>query len=413
MSAVTAAVAHGPVGDPGTSGVWRPKSRAELRASPPSGRLPTARPAVAVAPATPARASITIQPPRAPEEKGKETKPFDPTRTDRLAGLARAKTIVAPATAPAEPEPPREKPREPEPEKPASRPLPRLKPSPAEVAQKSALTPALPMPTLARSDAEPSSARARTDNASAQHAALVEPVTASEPRHAEPAAKPRIQPPRPSLETPSSPTNRAAIIERRQRTGHSSEEITGRLVSQALGELAGEIATAESDPVESEAPAQQDDAQKSERLARDLGVDELLVADLLDALARRGRVLLVGPLATGKTYLARRLALHVAGREERTLFLRVHPGLGYDDLVEARAADGSVRPGIVRELCDRARREREGRFALVLDEADRGDLARALGELAGALSERGAEVRLGRSRERFSFPKNLAVIATG
>jgi 5-methylcytosine-specific restriction protein B len=90
----------------------------------------------------------------------------------------------------------------------------------------------------------------------------------------------------------------------------------------------------------------------------------------------------------------------------------MHPSLGYDDLVEYRKPDGTTERGVVRELCERARKERDNRFALVLDDADRADVARALGELAGALVERGVPVQLARSRDSVAIPKNLFVIAT-
>src|SRR5207248_3139614 len=124
------------------------------------------------------------------------------------------------------------------------------------------------------------------------------------------------------------------------------------------------------------------------------------------------RVFIAGTLGTGKSYIARRLALHVASRDERILHVRCHPSLSYDDLVEARLPDGTARPGLVLDFLERARKDRDDRFALVLDDADDADLSRALGELLPALCERGAQVMLPRSRTRFSLPKNLVVLAT-
>ena len=144
-----------------------------------------------------------------------------------------------------------------------------------------------------------------------------------------------------------------------------------------------------------------------DRIAQDLFLDPDLWHDMEDALAHRGALLLVGPPASGKTYLARHLALHVAGHDERLLVVRSHPELGYADLV-----DGPGGPGIVRAFCERAHEEPQRRFALVLDELDRGDPARALGEVLGALVERGRRVRLGRSHDLFVAPRNLNVIAT-
>lgn len=144
-----------------------------------------------------------------------------------------------------------------------------------------------------------------------------------------------------------------------------------------------------------------------DRIAQDLFLDPALWHDMEDALAHRGALLLVGPPASGKTYLARHLSLHVAGHDERLLVVRSHPELSYADLI-----DGPGGPGIVRAFCQRAHEEPQRRFALVLDELDRGDPARALGEVLGALVERGRRVRLGRSHDLFVAPRNLKVIAT-
>ncbi len=144
-----------------------------------------------------------------------------------------------------------------------------------------------------------------------------------------------------------------------------------------------------------------------ERIAQDLYLEPELWEDMTAALEGRGAVLLQGPPAAGKTYVARRLAIHLAGHEERVLFLRLHPELGYGELI-----DGPQGPGLVRAFAERAGEDRERRSVLVLDELDRGDAARALGEVVGALTERALCVRLGRSHAPFALPRNLLVIAT-
>jgi hypothetical protein len=330
-------------------------------------------------------------------------------KTERIFAIGKAKTIIAQDPVPE---------RKEEPKAPEVRELTTPKPLPKLVARSAA--PAAPAPPLhiegPRIADEPP-ARPKTEPT------VVKPTPPPAPGAPKP--EPALAPPAPALHggpSPSSPAppppalHGGAPADPKAVTAphkRPKADTSGELLTAALGELIGEIATAESDPEERTDSTQgTSDTWRSERLSRDLGVSEKLVQDALDALATRGRVLLTGVAATGKTYLARRIALHIAARDERTTFLRLHPSLGYDELVEGRRPDGSIERGIVRELCERARKERDARFAVVLDDVDKGDIVRALGELAGALLERGSLVQLGRSRDKVAFPKNLHVIAT-
>ncbi len=157
-------------------------------------------------------------------------------------------------------------------------------------------------------------------------------------------------------------------------------------------------------------PAREPEASppQASDLPTGLLLDDAIFEDVLAALDQRGRALLVGPVASGKTFCARRIAAHVAGSSERALVLRCHPEFSYGDLVDA--PDGSA--GVLRAFCDRAQGAADLKFVVVLDEIDRGDSARALGELLGALTERGEEVLLSRSRRRFQVPPNVCFLAT-
>ena len=188
-----------------------------------------------------------------------------------------------------------------------------------------------------------------------------------------------------------------------------SDSDAGVPLEQLVSELRGEV-------IQANAGTGDGPTLSPDRLARDLLLDAGLTGDLLAALEERGRLLLVGPPATGKTHIARRLAIHTAGHIDRILFLRVHPELRYQALLEGgpgtqSGASGPGQPGLVRDWCERARRDRERRWALVLDELDRGDAARCLGELVGALVERGKGVLLASGAE-LVVPRNLTVIAT-
>ena len=122
---------------------------------------------------------------------------------------------------------------------------------------------------------------------------------------------------------------------------------------------------------------------------------------------------------------------NVGGEEiQRYSFVTFHQSYGYEEFVEGLRpvlddeADGGqvryeIRPGVFKKLCERARREPQHRFAMVIDEINRGNISKIFGELitlveadkregaANALS-----VLLPYSGEPFSVPRNVDIIGT-
>lgn len=161
----------------------------------------------------------------------------------------------------------------------------------------------------------------------------------------------------------------------------------------------------------------------------------------LIALTRRARQLLfAGPPGTGKTLAARILAAALAD-ESRIKLVQFHPTYAYEDFVEgirpvmdeSRApgeGDDSadqpndvttaglryrIRDGVFKQIVEAAQSAPgEAPHFLIIDEINRANLPRVLGELLFALEYRGEEnqVELAYSTDAFYVPENLWVIGT-
>jgi MoxR-like ATPase len=153
--------------------------------------------------------------------------------------------------------------------------------------------------------------------------------------------------------------------------------------------------------------------------------DTLLPVDQLEewiALLRgpKKQAILYGPPGTSKTWIATRLALHLAGDSDRVATVQFHPSFSYEDFIEGlRPETGreagiayEIRPGVFQEYCDRARTHLNETYVFVIDEINRADLGSVLGELMHLLEYRGTSIQLPYSKRRFSIPNNLILLAT-
>jgi 5-methylcytosine-specific restriction enzyme B len=180
---------------------------------------------------------------------------------------------------------------------------------------------------------------------------------------------------------------------------------------------------------------------------------EPVLPEILSGLQRRGQVVLYGPPGTGKTYAARRFAvwwlLSRAGAPEASWILgdraalaehehvlstprtggvpqlsmiTFHPSYSYEDFVEGykpRPTSGrgglelDLRDGIFKRIC-RAAADDPRPYLLLIDEINRGNVPKILGELITLLEldKRGISVLLPYSGETFSIPPNVFIVGT-
>lgn len=147
------------------------------------------------------------------------------------------------------------------------------------------------------------------------------------------------------------------------------------------------------------------------------GIDQDRLLDIIEVLeSNQPQVILAGPPGTSKTYVAVAVASFLtAGDEDRFRVVQFHASYGYEEFVEGLrpmvAAGGltfEVVPGAVRRISKDAG---DSLRVLVLDEMNRANLPRVLGELLYAVERRGEPVDL-MFTPAFRLPKRLAFIGT-
>lgn len=157
----------------------------------------------------------------------------------------------------------------------------------------------------------------------------------------------------------------------------------------------------------------------------DLAKNLLLPLKFLEKIERllgdKKQVIFQGPPGTGKTYVARELAACLAGSKDRVRVVQFHPSYAYEDFVQGfrpmTAGDRvgfELHNGPLLQMAKQAFEEQDELHFLVIDEINRGNLAKVFGELYFLLEYRGPEnkMRLQYSNAEFWLPDNLYIIGT-
>lgn len=137
----------------------------------------------------------------------------------------------------------------------------------------------------------------------------------------------------------------------------------------------------------------------------------------LELLRDRKQLIFQGPPGTGKTYLARKIAEALVAGNGRVDVVQFHPSYSYEDFIEGyrptAAGTFSLRSGPLKSLAAEANSKPNETFVLIIDEINRGNLAKVFGELYYLLEYReDANLRLQYSETPFRLPENLYLIGT-
>jgi len=155
----------------------------------------------------------------------------------------------------------------------------------------------------------------------------------------------------------------------------------------------------------------------TDELADRLNVDRAWLQECVDLLRDRPQLIFYGPPGTGKTFIAQHLAAHLAGDNVR--LVQFHPAYSYEDFFEGcrPLEDGGfkLKPGPLRKTVDAARESPSTPYFLIIDEINRGNLAKIFGELYFLLEYRSQNVDLLYATDDdigFTLPENVFIIGT-
>ena len=155
----------------------------------------------------------------------------------------------------------------------------------------------------------------------------------------------------------------------------------------------------------------------TESLAKELlWEDPAYLKDIIRGLEDKKQIILRGPPGTGKTFVAMRIAAMCKKRGGDFRIVQFHPSYSYEDFIEGYRPKGDTAgfrlvPGPLKCIAERAHKNPNATFVIVIDEINRGNITKVFGELYFLLEYRGEDVSL-QYGGKFSIPENLWLIGT-
>ena len=166
-------------------------------------------------------------------------------------------------------------------------------------------------------------------------------------------------------------------------------------------------------------PPRETDSYNLQSLANELMFDIAELRKIEALLYDKRQAIFQGPPGTGKTFAARKLSECLAGSKERVTLVQFHPSYAYEDFVQGfrpHLVQGQpgfeLRDGPLLQAAHAASEEPNAKHFLIIDEINRGNLAKVFGELYFLLEYRNEDMRLQYSDTAFALPDNLYIIGT-
>ncbi|MEK4072629.1 AAA family ATPase [Paenibacillus sp. FSL M7-0656] len=171
--------------------------------------------------------------------------------------------------------------------------------------------------------------------------------------------------------------------------------------------------------IESKPTIQENESFTIDDLLLDVFIEKNELMRLISLLENKKNLILKGAPGVGKTFIAKRLAYVMMGEKDETRIhmVQFHQSYSYEDFIEGfrpkAEGDGfEVKQGPFVRFARKAERDPERDYFFIIDEINRGNMSKILGELMMLIEtdKRGEQINLLYTNDKFSVPSNLYII---